>query len=342
MKKMKLQVYDPPMCCSSGVCGPSVDARLVRFSSDLNWLKTQNVEVERYNLSSHPDAFASQDSVKRALEAEGVECLPLILVNGSIVRKSVYPSREILMGFLDIGSEGMASVKENADTGLKAFGQDPDAPAGAEKQENDMACGPGCDCNKPFGNQKARVAICLIALLAICGIFVYKAMGVKQSTPANTTTAFAAPIANQTSVQEPAAESVDGKKRIGELLDSLGSLNNLAMNKDTVFIFIPAKGEEAATKTTSEAIQSAKRTLESKGLRIGIYTLRSSSPEYPGIAKQLSLPGMLVLSKGRGMGTVSGEMTETRLLQAFVASQSVGGCGSGCGSGCGPSAPGCK
>ena len=338
MKKMKLQVYDPPMCCSSGVCGPSVDTQLVRFSSDLNWLKTQNVEVERYNLSSHPGAFASQDSVKKALEAEGSECLPLILVNGSIVSKGVYPSREILMGFLDPESEGMASAKENAGTGLKVPGQDQTVPTAAAKHENDMACGPGCDCNKPSGNMKARVAVCLIALLAICGIFVYKAMGAKQSAPANTVNAFAAPIAKQTSGQEAAAASVDGKKKIGELLDSLGSLNNLAMNKDTVFIFIPAKGEEATTKTTFGAIQSAIKTLESKGLRIGLYTLRSSSPEYPDIAKQLPLPGMLILSKGRGMGTVSGEMTETSLLQAFITSQRAGGCGSGCG----PSAPGCQ
>lgn len=51
---MEIRVFDPPMCCSTGVCGPSVDPELVRFSADLDWLKAQGVTVERYNLSSSP------------------------------------------------------------------------------------------------------------------------------------------------------------------------------------------------------------------------------------------------------------------------------------------------
>lgn len=28
---MKIEVFDPPMCCSSGVCGPAVDPVFPRF-----------------------------------------------------------------------------------------------------------------------------------------------------------------------------------------------------------------------------------------------------------------------------------------------------------------------
>ena len=49
MKLSKLHVYDPPMRCPSGVCGPNVNQELVRFSNDLEWLRQQGVDVERYN-----------------------------------------------------------------------------------------------------------------------------------------------------------------------------------------------------------------------------------------------------------------------------------------------------
>jgi hypothetical protein len=85
MQPAKLQVYDPPMCCSSGVCGLEVNPKLARFSSDLDWLRQQGVEVERYSLSSHPAAFAQQQAVKDALKNDGNDCLPLIVVKGTIV-----------------------------------------------------------------------------------------------------------------------------------------------------------------------------------------------------------------------------------------------------------------
>jgi hypothetical protein len=203
-------------------------------------------------------------------------------------------------------------------------------------------CGPGCDCVKPSGDKKAKVVICLIALLAICGIFVYKANSAKQNAPAVTETAFAAPILNQATGQEPAVKSVGDPKKVGEFIDSLASLNTVAANQDAVFVFLPASGNEIVSKETLNAIASAEQKLKSSNIRIGLYTLRfSSSEEYAGIASQLALPGILVMSKGKGMGAVSGEVTETKLLQAYIASSRAGGCcPSGGGSaGCGPSAP---
>jgi hypothetical protein len=188
-------------------------------------------------------------------------------------------------------------------------------------------CGPGCDCGKPSGNKKAKAVICLIVLLAVCGIFVYKAKSAKQMTQDNMNSAFAAPIVNQATGQEPVTKSVEDKKTIGEFLDSLVSLNKVAVNQDAVFVFVPANENETISKETINAIASAEQKLKSNGIRIGLYTLRfSPSKEYASIAAQLTLPGMLVMSKGRGMGSVSGEITETKLLQAYVASSRAGGC----------------
>ncbi len=91
-----LRVFDPAMCCSTGVCGPSVDPELPRFAADLDWLKQQGVAVERFNLSSEPGAFAANQTVKDALTARGTECLPLVLVDDRIAVEGSYPSRETL------------------------------------------------------------------------------------------------------------------------------------------------------------------------------------------------------------------------------------------------------
>ena len=76
----KVEVFDPPMCCSTGVCGPSVDPALARFAADLHWLANQRIAVERYNLAQQPQAFAASEVVKTALKQYGNECLPLILL----------------------------------------------------------------------------------------------------------------------------------------------------------------------------------------------------------------------------------------------------------------------
>lgn len=108
---MKVQVYDPPMCCSTGICGPGVDPALVEFTADLEWLKRQGIEVERYNLSQQTQAFVSNSTVTDSLKKEGNECLPLIIVDGEIVSKGAYPKRNKLAQLTGcIGS----SAKEEA------------------------------------------------------------------------------------------------------------------------------------------------------------------------------------------------------------------------------------
>ncbi len=90
-----IRVFDPAMCCSTGVCGPSVEPDLARFAADVDWLQKQGVTVERFNLSQQPGAFAETPAVKEAL-ARGTEVLPLVLVGDRIAVEGSYPSRETL------------------------------------------------------------------------------------------------------------------------------------------------------------------------------------------------------------------------------------------------------
>ncbi len=99
----KLQVFDPPMCCSTGVCGPEVDPALVRFAADLEWLKSSGVAVERYNLSQEPAAFVSNEVVAEAIRGKDGG-LPLLLVDGKIVAQGSYPGREALAELAGVAS----------------------------------------------------------------------------------------------------------------------------------------------------------------------------------------------------------------------------------------------
>jgi hypothetical protein len=94
-----LQVFDPAMCCSTGVCGPTVDPVLPRFAADLEWLKSEGIAVERFNLAQQPAAFISNAEVNGLLATEGTDCLPLILVDGRVVSRGSYPSRQQLAGW---------------------------------------------------------------------------------------------------------------------------------------------------------------------------------------------------------------------------------------------------
>jgi hypothetical protein len=94
-----LDVFDPPMCCSSGVCGPSVDPLLAAFAADVDWLVSQGVSVNRYNLAHDPEAFVAHPLVKDTLQRDGNACLPLVIVNGEIVAHGAYPRREQLAEF---------------------------------------------------------------------------------------------------------------------------------------------------------------------------------------------------------------------------------------------------
>ena len=91
-----IHVFDPPMCCSTGVCGPVVDPQLTRFAGALDWLAEQGVTVVRFNLAQQPQAFVNHDLVRAALEQDGEASLPLVLADGRIVSRGVYPSRDVL------------------------------------------------------------------------------------------------------------------------------------------------------------------------------------------------------------------------------------------------------
>jgi AhpD family alkylhydroperoxidase len=100
---VSLAVYDPPMCCSTGVCGPDIDPKLVQFAADLGWLAEQGVTVERFNLAQSPIAFAANEVVRGALTEKGEAALPLIMVEGKVAASGAYPTRDALATLVGLG-----------------------------------------------------------------------------------------------------------------------------------------------------------------------------------------------------------------------------------------------
>lgn len=109
-----IQIFDPALCCSSGVCGEDVDQALVSFSADVDWAKQQGAQIERSNLAQQPMAFAENEIVKAFLVRSGAEALPIILVDGEIALAGRYPTRTELARFLglDLAETSTQSVKK--------------------------------------------------------------------------------------------------------------------------------------------------------------------------------------------------------------------------------------
>lgn len=99
---MKVEIYDPALCCSSGLCGPSIDPVLIKVNDAVLALKKQGVEVERFNLAQQPKEFILNKKVAGLLHSNGKKVLPITIVNGEIFKTEDYPLYEDLCKALDI------------------------------------------------------------------------------------------------------------------------------------------------------------------------------------------------------------------------------------------------
>lgn len=103
MKKMC--IYEPALCCETGVCGVNVDPELLRISTVLNKLKEQGVVIERFNLSNAPMEFVKSNIVNQYVNEKGVEGLPVVTIEGEIVIAGRYPANDEILALLDLPAE---------------------------------------------------------------------------------------------------------------------------------------------------------------------------------------------------------------------------------------------
>lgn len=101
---MRVDVYDPEMCCATGLCGPAPDEVLMRIEDALERLRHEGVEVSRHQLSREPQAFLGNVDVYHKILSEGSGALPMVVVDGAIQFVGRYPSYEELRETLQITS----------------------------------------------------------------------------------------------------------------------------------------------------------------------------------------------------------------------------------------------
>ena len=106
MRTMK--IYEPAMCCPTGLCGVGVDPELLRISTVLNTLKEKGVEVQRFNLSSAPAEFVNSKAVTEYLQKFGPEKLPVATVEDMIVIAGRYPTNVEFTSWLELPSDTLS------------------------------------------------------------------------------------------------------------------------------------------------------------------------------------------------------------------------------------------
>ncbi len=99
---MKIEIYDPALCCSSGLCGPGLDPTLVKVNETVLSLQKQGVEVTRYNLAQQPKEFMANKHVAGLLQKNGKNALPITIINGEVFQTGTYPSYEEICKALGI------------------------------------------------------------------------------------------------------------------------------------------------------------------------------------------------------------------------------------------------
>lgn len=99
---MKIEIFEPTMCCSSGICGPSVDNNLVKISENIEILKNEfeGLVVERYQPQTHAMKFMANMEVGRLVKEKGQQILPITVVNGKVIKSGEYASLEELKSAL--------------------------------------------------------------------------------------------------------------------------------------------------------------------------------------------------------------------------------------------------
>ncbi len=87
-----VEIFDPPMCCPTGVCGPAIDPTLLDVNEMILTLQGEGISVARYQMASHAQAFVNNREVFRLVREKQLTALPISVVNGRIVKVGAYPT----------------------------------------------------------------------------------------------------------------------------------------------------------------------------------------------------------------------------------------------------------
>jgi len=222
---------------------------------------------------------------------------------------------------------------------------------GQENTDDSQKCcsstsGDNTCCEPASGSYSKKKLVILVIIVAAAGIILARSLITKSNAVSDDTQQLFTDIWQdkncESSPQTNAVINVETSDKTeptlwGAELDSLASLNKVAANTDAVFVLLAAR-DQLNDPAISKEIEAAAQKIMSNGSKVSAFRLKESAPDYAQLAKQISVPSVIAMVKGAGMSAVSGEINETKLVQAFVTASRPSGCGpAGCGpTGCGP------
>ncbi|SFG65035.1 arsenite efflux transporter metallochaperone ArsD [Sporolactobacillus nakayamae] len=108
----RIQIFEPAMCCSTGVCGPSVDQELIRITGAVGNLRKNGFNISRFNLTSDPAAFVQNQAIHDLLEDEGMSVLPATIADGKVVKKGTYPTNQELADWSGVSIDKISKKQQ--------------------------------------------------------------------------------------------------------------------------------------------------------------------------------------------------------------------------------------
>ena len=183
-----------------------------------------------------------------------------------------------------------------------------------------------------------KIALCALAVLMIAGAVTYTLMTrtsassvlLTASNPVPSVAAVNAPASTSNPAPSTPAVNAPASQGAGEL-NWVKNLNSKFATYDFIFILFP--GNDDATVKADQVVKTSLEKIKQSGGVVDAMTLSSTDPEFQSTMDRLAiqkLPAVLVIAATGQGAIVKGDITETKLLQAYVSLQKTCVPGSGC------------
>lgn len=171
-----------------------------------------------------------------------------------------------------------------------------------------------------------KIAVCVLGVLMIAGAVTYTL--ITRTSASSVAPSISKPATSATSGNTPALGGT------GEMQWVI-NLNSKWANNDYIFVVFP--GSDDLTSKANEVVNSATEKIKESGTAVEVTTLNATDPEFQPTLDRLAiqkLPAVLVFAATGQGAIIKGDITETKLLQAYLTLQKT--CAPGAGSSCCP------
>lgn len=198
--------------------------------------------------------------------------------------------------------------------------------------ELQSCCDGGSCCPSPAGgaSQKVKVIAFVLIVVAAGAVLANSLMRKSRAEASRASGGFATDMvasALQTASSSPTAEadsSVIAPASPWETsLSSLNELNDAAGDIQAVFVLVGSDADRENV-ALNQPMAAAVKALKGGGTRVGAFYLQQGTDDYNNLSGQAKPPFILAMVKGGGMAVVSDEISEAKLIQAYVTASRPG------------------